>query len=87
MTELISSGLKFMDLYAPFFFIFKGRIADELAGFLTLIVTKDRYHEIDAILDYFLTEVKSYKGIGIAYVTMCFHLFPSMSHQSNCRGQ
>ncbi len=49
--------------------VFKGRIADELAGFLTLIVTKDRYHEIDAILDYFLTEVKSYKGIGIAYVT------------------
>ena len=49
--------------------VFKGRIADELSGFLTLIVTKDRYHEIDAILDYFLTEVKSYKGIGIAYVT------------------
>lgn len=49
--------------------VFKGRIADELTGFLTLIVTKDRYHEIDAILDYFLTEIKSYKGIGIAYVT------------------
>ena len=25
--------------------------------------------EIDAILDYFLAEIKSYKGIGIAYVT------------------
>lgn len=49
--------------------VFKGRIADELTGFLTLIVTKDRYHEIDAVLDYFLTEIKSYKGIGIAYVT------------------
>ncbi len=49
--------------------VFKGRISDELTGFLTLIVTKDRYHEIDAILDYFLTEVKSYKGIGIAHVT------------------
>ena len=49
--------------------VFKGRIQDELTGFLTLIVTKDRYHEIDAILDYFLSEIKSYKGIGIAYVT------------------
>lgn len=49
--------------------VFRGRIADELTGFLTLIVTKDRYHEIDAILDYFLAEIKSYKGIGIAYVT------------------
>ncbi len=49
--------------------VLKGRISDELTGFLTLIVTKDRYGEIDGILDYFLTEVKKYKGIGIAYVT------------------
>jgi len=49
--------------------LLKGRISDELTGFLTLIVTKDRYGEIDEIMDYFLTEVKSYKGIGIAYVT------------------
>ena len=32
-------------------------------------MTKDRYGEIDGILDYFLSEVKKYKGIGIAYVT------------------
>lgn len=49
--------------------VLKGRISDELTGFLTLIVTKDRYGEIDEIMDYFLTEVKSYKGIGVAYVT------------------
>lgn len=49
--------------------VFKGRISDELTGFLTLIVVKDRYGEIDAILDYFLTEIKKFKGIGIAYVT------------------
>lgn len=49
--------------------IFKGRISDELTGFLALIVTKDRYGEIDAILEYFLTETKKYKGIGVAYVT------------------
>lgn len=49
--------------------VFKGRISDELTGFLTLIVAKDRYNEIDAILNYFLTEIKRFKGIGIAYVT------------------
>ena len=49
--------------------VFKGRISDELLGFITIIVTKDRYQEIDDILDYFLTEVKKYKGIGVATVT------------------
>ena len=49
--------------------VFKGRISDELLGFITIIVSKDRYQEIDDILDYFLTEVKKYKGIGVATVT------------------
>ena len=43
--------------------------ADELLGFLTIIISKDRYQEIDGILEYFLTEVKKYKGIGVATVT------------------
>lgn len=49
--------------------VFRGRISDELAGFLHLIVNKDRYGDIDAILDYYIDEVKKLKGIGIAYVT------------------
>lgn len=49
--------------------VFKGRISDELLGFLTIIISKDRYQEIDGILEYFLTEVKTYKGIGVATVT------------------
>lgn len=49
--------------------VFKGRISDELLGFLTIIISKDRYQEIDGILEYFLTEVKKYKGIGVATVT------------------
>lgn len=54
--------------------VFKGRISDELLGFLHLIVTKDRYGDIDQILDYFVDEVKSLKGIGIAYVTTAMDL-------------
>ena len=49
--------------------VFQGRISDELAGFLHLIVNKDRYDEIDGILDYYIDEIKKLKGIGIAYVT------------------
>ncbi len=49
--------------------VFKGKISDELMGFLLLIITKDRYQEIDEILEYFVTEVKKYKGIGVAMVT------------------
>ena len=49
--------------------VFEGRISDELLGFLTIIISKDRYRDIDAILDYFIAEVKRYKGIGVATVT------------------
>ena len=42
--------------------VFKGRVSEELVGFLHLIVSKDRYGEIDSILDYFIDEVKQVKG-------------------------
>ena len=49
--------------------VFEGKVSDELVGFLTIIISKDRYKDIDAILDYFVAEVKRYKGIGVATVT------------------
>ncbi|MBO5208571.1 MAG: F0F1 ATP synthase subunit delta [Lachnospiraceae bacterium] len=49
--------------------VFKGRVSDELMGFLLIVISKDRYQEIDEILEYFVTEVKKYKGIGVATVT------------------
>lgn len=49
--------------------VFEGRVSNELLGFLTIIISKDRYRDIDAILDYFIAEVKRYKGIGVATVT------------------
>ncbi len=54
--------------------VFEGRISRELLGFLHLIISKDRYGEIDAILDYFVDKVKQLKGIGIAYVTTALNL-------------
>lgn len=49
--------------------VFGDRISKEIMGFLTIIISKDRYRNIDEILDYFLAEVKKYKGIGVATVT------------------
>ena len=54
--------------------VFKGRITEELLGFMTLIIEKDRYNEIHAILNYFIDKVKEIKGIGIAYVTTAIAL-------------
>ena len=49
--------------------IFKNRISDELLGLLRMIILKDRYRELDAVLIQFLCNVKEYKGIGVAQVT------------------
>lgn len=49
--------------------VFKGRVSDELMGFLLIVISKDRYQDMDDILEYFITEVKKYKGIGVATVT------------------
>jgi len=54
--------------------VFKGRISDEILGFFLLIVDKDRYNEIDGILNYFIEEVKAIKGIGIVYVSTAIPL-------------
>ncbi|MCQ2538704.1 MAG: F0F1 ATP synthase subunit delta [Lachnospiraceae bacterium] len=54
--------------------VFEGRISGELLGFLHLIVVKDRYDQIDEILDFFINEVKRLKGIGVALVTTAVEL-------------
>ena len=57
--------------------VFAGRVSDEILGFLLLVVTKDRYSDIDDILDYFVAQVKQLKGIGVAYVTAAMELTES----------
>ena len=38
--------------------IFDGRVSDDMAGFLVLVVDKGRADELDAVLGYFLSVVK-----------------------------
>ncbi|MGN0133043.1 MAG: ATP synthase F1 subunit delta [Lachnospiraceae bacterium] len=49
--------------------VFKGRVSDELTGFMSIIVKKDRFNEMEEIFRYFISRVKEYKGIGVAFVT------------------
>ncbi len=54
--------------------IFKGRVSDDIMGFLTTVVEKGRQTDIPAILDYFIDIVKEYKKIGVACVTSAVEL-------------
>lgn len=49
--------------------IFRDRIDTEILGFLVTIVEKDRYAEIEAILQYVVDSIKEYCSTGTAYVT------------------
>lgn len=61
--------------------VFQERISKELVGFLELIVNKERYKELPAILDYFVAKVKEEKKIGIAYVTTAMELTEAQKEQ------
>ena len=54
--------------------IFKGRVSDDVTGFLVIIIKKGRYDEISEIFDYFLAKVREHKKIGVAYVTSAIEL-------------
>lgn len=49
--------------------VFQGKVSKEMHGFLTLLLEKERFSELEGILTFFLSEVKEIKGIGVAYVT------------------
>jgi len=54
--------------------IFDGRVSDDMAGFLVLVVDKGRADELDAVLGYFLSVVKEYKKIGVVDVASAVEL-------------
>lgn len=48
--------------------VFKGRVSDDLTGFLRIVVTKGRYKDLPAIFAYFSAKVKEYNKTGVAEV-------------------
>ena len=61
--------------------VFRGKISDEMMGFLAAIVDKGRQNDILAILDYFIKQVKEEKGIGMAQVTSAVELTEAQKEQ------
>ena len=49
--------------------ILDGRVSKEMAGFLRIVLEKDRYQETKAMLDYFEARIKDYKKIGVVYIS------------------
>lgn len=49
--------------------VFRGKVSDELTGFLVTVVNKGRFGEIEEIFAYFIDQVREYKKIGVACVT------------------
>lgn len=49
--------------------VFRGRVSDEFANFLNIIVSKERYGELQAVFSYFTDKVKERRKIGVARVT------------------
>lgn len=60
--------------------VFEGRFSRELTGFLLLILQKDRYDEIDGILEFFVSKMKEHMKIGKAYVTTAVSLKDSQKN-------
>ena len=58
--------------------VFKGRVSDDITGFLLLILKKDRQAMIPEILEYFVDRVKEHKKIGVATVTTAVPLSEAM---------
>ncbi len=48
---------------------FRGKISDDLTGFLLAVESKGRFGAIQDILSYFVGRVREYKKIGVAQVT------------------
>ena len=61
--------------------VFKGRISQELTGFLILILQKDRYKDIDGILQFFVDKMKEHMKIGTAFVTTAVALKDSQKNE------
>lgn len=54
--------------------VFNGKIDKQLLGFVVTVIEKDRYSEIEEILQYVIDSIKEYCNIGTAYVSTAIPL-------------
>ena len=56
--------------------IFSDKVSAEILGLLNMLVEKDHFEEMGAVLEHFIGRVKEQKRIGTAYVTTAMELSP-----------
>ena len=49
--------------------IFDKKFSGEFAGFLMILIQKDRFSEVEKTLEYFIGRMKEHKKIGVAFVS------------------
>ena len=49
--------------------IFDKHFSKEFAGFLLVLIQKDRFSEVEKTLEYFIGRIKEHKKIGVAFVS------------------
>ncbi|MCR5702957.1 MAG: ATP synthase F1 subunit delta [Lachnospiraceae bacterium] len=54
--------------------IYKGKVADEITGLLTMLINKGHQKDIVSVLDYVISAIKEQKGIGIAHISSAVEL-------------
>ena len=54
--------------------IFDKEFSKEFAGFLMILIQKDRFGEVEKTLEYFIGRMKEHKKIGVAYVATAAEL-------------
>lgn len=54
--------------------VFGGSVSKEMTGFLKLVVSKERYCDINNIFSFFESRMKEERKIGVAYVTTAIPL-------------
>ena len=54
--------------------VFRGRVSDELESFLEIVVSKERYGDLNDIFGYYIARVKEEQKIGVAYVETAVEL-------------
>ena len=54
--------------------VFEGRVSEELKNFLEIIISKERYNDLNDIFTYYIDRDKEQQKIGVAYVTTAMEL-------------
>lgn len=61
--------------------IFKEKVHKEFIGIMCILISNEHYDKVESVFTYFMEQVKEYKKIGTAYVTVPVMLTESQKEQ------